>query len=244
MKVSILLPVYNNQSDITKAITSVINQTYKNWELIIIDDCSTDSTLNTITNYIKDLDYDIKIIINEVNQGVFISVNKGLALASGELIARLDSDDTYVNTMLEKSVMTLSVDKNLIATQSYYLREYQPKAIGEITLVYYKSIINEIGYYDSVRFCADSEFLARVVRKYGRHRIKLLPEILYFAKHRESSLTTSENTSNKPGTSGKIIRNNYVKQYTIWHRTTKNLYMPFPMINTNRPFPIDSIMMP
>ena len=89
-KISVLMPVYNCEKFLKKAIDSILNQTFDNFEYIIINDGSTDNTLNIIKSY---KDKRIKIINNSKNLGISRSLNKGIRQAKGEYIARHDSDD-------------------------------------------------------------------------------------------------------------------------------------------------------
>lgn len=100
--VSIIMPSYNTANYISESINSVINQTYKNWELIIVDDCSTDNTDEIIKKFLKD--ERIKYLKNEKNSGAAISRNKALREAKGRWIAFLDSDDLWVPEKLEKQI--------------------------------------------------------------------------------------------------------------------------------------------
>ena len=99
-KVTVLLPVYNRES-ICNTIDSVLAQTFKDFELLIIDNASTDGTVNVIKSY---NDERIVLYINEKNYGQTYSLNRGLSLARGEYIARIDADDIAVPTRLEKQV--------------------------------------------------------------------------------------------------------------------------------------------
>mgnify|MGYP000433415759 CR=1 FL=1 len=95
MLISIIMPNYNGGKYIGSSINSVINQTYRNWELIIVDDCSTDNSAPIIENYSQN-DNRIKSIILENNSGTpGVPRNKGLERAKGEFIAFLDSDDIW-----------------------------------------------------------------------------------------------------------------------------------------------------
>ena len=87
--VSIVMPSYNTADYIEETIQSVLNQTYTNWELLIVDDCSSDNTLQILDKYQDDR---IKIFVNEQNDGASISRNKALREAKGQRIAFLDSD--------------------------------------------------------------------------------------------------------------------------------------------------------
>lgn len=103
--VSILLPVYNTENYIRYSIDSIIQQTYGNIELIIIDDASTDSTPEILSCY-SDLD-SIRVIQNECNIGIAPSLNKGAQEAEGEIIARQDADDISHPNRIAKQVQIL-----------------------------------------------------------------------------------------------------------------------------------------
>lgn len=109
-KVSIIIPTYNRASLIKKAVESLLNQTYKNIEILIIDDCSTDDTEKVIKYYRDDRIIYTKL---EINQGAPAARNFGISKANGELIAFLDSDDRWESTKLEKQVKKLSEDKKI-----------------------------------------------------------------------------------------------------------------------------------
>ena len=89
--VSIIMPSWNTAQFIAESIQSVINQTYKNWELLIVDDCSTDDTDNIVEPFLTDA--RIKYFKNEKNSGAALTRNRAMREAKGEWIAFLDSDD-------------------------------------------------------------------------------------------------------------------------------------------------------
>lgn len=103
-KVSVIMPAYNAEKFIEKTINSILNQTYTDFELLIIDDCSTDNTMDVVRR-IKD--NRIRIINNKTNQGIAKSRNIGLANAKGEYIALMDNDDLTVVDRFEKEVCYL-----------------------------------------------------------------------------------------------------------------------------------------
>ena len=107
--VSIIMPSYNTANYIGESINSVINQSYKNWELIIVDDCSTDNTDEVIKDFLKDS--RIKYLKNKENSGAAISRNKALRMAKGEWIAFLDSDDLWNHKKLEKQIKFMEQNK-------------------------------------------------------------------------------------------------------------------------------------
>ena len=99
--VSIVTPSYNTGKWIGETIESVLSQTYQNWEMIIVDDCSTDNTDEVVASY---SDSRIKYIKNDKNSGAAISRNKAIKAAKGDFIAFLDSDDLWVPEKLEKQL--------------------------------------------------------------------------------------------------------------------------------------------
>ena len=101
--VSIVMPSYNCEEFIAESIESVLNQTYSQWELLIVDDCSSDKTVQIAQKY-ADSDDRIKILKNSKNSGAAISRNYALREAKGRWIAFLDSDDLWVSTKLERQI--------------------------------------------------------------------------------------------------------------------------------------------
>lgn len=100
--VSIIMPSYNTGRFIAETVNSVISQTYTNWEIIIVDDCSSDNTDEVIAPFLKD--ERIKYLKNEKNSGAAVSRNRALREAKGKWIAFLDSDDLWAPEKLEKQV--------------------------------------------------------------------------------------------------------------------------------------------
>ena len=231
---SVLLPVYNNKDDILNAIKSVIEQTINSWELIIIDDCSTDGTYETVLKFLKDNPNDKIILLrNTRNFGVYVSLNEGLMKSKGKYIARVDSDDTLRNNMLEENLKAFNRHNWCLVTRFKYIREGSIGKFGEIAMTYNKKIIEKIGFYDSVRFSADTEFRIRIKKYY---KPTVVNKVLYYAKKRDNSLTTSESTGNLK------IRAHYAYNYRRWHANNKIIYMPYPLIK--RPFAVDPVMLP
>lgn len=101
--VSVIMPAYNAEKYIEEAVSSVLSQTYKNWELLILDDCSSDCTAE-IAEYFASLDTRIRLLRNPQNMGVAKTRNRGFDIAKGEWIALLDSDDVWHSDKLEKQL--------------------------------------------------------------------------------------------------------------------------------------------
>ena len=100
--VSIIMPSYNTASFIAESIQSVLAQSYKDWELIIVDDCSPDNTDDVVKPYLSD--ERIRYLKNEKNSGAAVSRNRALLEAKGKWIAFLDSDDLWMPEKLQKQV--------------------------------------------------------------------------------------------------------------------------------------------
>ncbi len=101
--VSVVMPVYNSEKYVAEAIESILNQTYKNFEFIIVNDASTDNSLEIIKKYAKK-DKRIKIITNPVNYYISKTRNVGIKLAKGKYIITHDSDDISLPTRIEEQV--------------------------------------------------------------------------------------------------------------------------------------------
>ena len=114
--VSIIMPSYNTEKYIADSIESVLNQTYKNWELIIVDDCSTDGTDEIVRRF---KDKRIKYIKNKRNYGAAVSRNKALKVAKGKWIAFLDSDDLWNRRKLELQVGFMISNDYLFSYTNY-----------------------------------------------------------------------------------------------------------------------------
>jgi glycosyltransferase involved in cell wall biosynthesis len=119
-KVSVLMPVYNGEPYLCEAIDSILNQTFSDFELIIIDDCSKDGSVELIKTY---TDSRIRLIANPVNQGLRFILNQGLRLAQAEYIARMDCDDISLPQRLAKQVEYLDRHPEIaiVGGQSVYI---------------------------------------------------------------------------------------------------------------------------
>ena len=115
--VSIIMPSYNTAQYISETIQSVLGQTYKNWELIIVDDCSTDDTDDILKQYLAD--NRIRYIKNKVNSGAAVSRNRALREARGKWIAFLDSDDLWLPEKLEEQISFMVKNKYSFSYTNY-----------------------------------------------------------------------------------------------------------------------------
>jgi len=131
---SVIMPAYNSKNYIKEAINSVLNQTFQDFELIIIDDASTDSTINIIKSFQKKYPSKIKIIQAEknLNCGGDKCANEGLRIATGKYIARMDADDVADTTRFEKQIKYLKTHPRVFLVGSNaYVIDKTGKVIGE-----------------------------------------------------------------------------------------------------------------
>ena len=139
--VSIIMPLYNYGRFLNAAVGSVLSQTYTNWELIIVDDCSTDDSFE-IAEELSKKDKRIRAYRLEKNGGTSAARNKGLDLAKGEFVAFLDSDDQYDPTYLESQLDLLVSNNADIAVASYRRKAAQSTTDFIVPdLINFKSIL-------------------------------------------------------------------------------------------------------
>lgn len=124
------MPAYNAEKFISESIESVLQQTFQKYELIIINDCSTDSTVSIVQEYQKK-DNRIKLLHNEQNSGVAITRNKGIEVAKHPYICFLDSDDRWVSDKLQEYFKKFEEGHNVI--YSFYTRFNQDKNLNLVT---------------------------------------------------------------------------------------------------------------
>ncbi|WP_242620471.1 glycosyltransferase family 2 protein [Senegalia massiliensis] len=128
---SIITPVYNAEKLIDETINSVLIQTYKDFEMILIDDCSTDSSRKVIKKY-TDKDKRIKYSRLDKNSGAAVARNKGIELATGRYICFLDSDDLWTNTKLEEQLNFMKNKDIAFSFTSYSLINEEGKDLNKI----------------------------------------------------------------------------------------------------------------
>ncbi len=165
--ISIILPAYNAQNFIAATIESVLGQSYLNWELIVVDDGSTDQTQLIIESY-KQKDERIVVVSNKQNSGVAHTRNTGLRYAKGEYIAFIDSDDTWVKDKLavqHQFMSSLFVSLSYTAYDRYkngvylntvvppeyadYARLLNGNCIGLSTVMLRRDLIGDISFVNT-----------------------------------------------------------------------------------------------
>ena len=213
-KVSVIIPVYNRENLIQRSINSVLNQTYNNIEVIVIDDASTDNTWEKI----KELDDDrIKYYKNDLNKGPSNSRNRGIALSTGELIAFQDSDDEWLPQKLDKQVGKILKSPNEVAAvycrmtfydyksgrkknenfevydfKKYYRNGPSVQTPAMVTVLIKKTVLDELGYFDErIKIGEDTELAMRISKKYSYTFVDE-PLVLVTKNHEQLTNNTEE----------------------------------------------------
>jgi glycosyltransferase involved in cell wall biosynthesis len=182
------MPVYNGEKYLKDSIKSIVNQTYKLWELIIVNDCSDDETEEIIYEFLDD--DRIKYYKLNNRRNIPYCINFGISKSKGDLIARMDCDDLMLKERLEIQSKFLNENKNiyLIGSQVYYIDEdsqnrgvsNKPKKHSEIvrkfplynpiihpTVMYKREIMQIIGSYDeTLHLVEDYDFFIRVSHRF------------------------------------------------------------------------------
>ena len=206
-KISIILPTYNGQLYIREAIESVIKQIFKDWELIIVDDCSSDNTLDIIKEYEK-LDSRIRVIHNEVNKKLPASLNIGFSYAKGEYFTWTSDDNLYLPSALYR--MNLYLDENpdeIMVCTGYSIIDENKKVLYNAErydsdnmfinnyvgacFLYRNCVLEDVGVYNTSKFLVeDYEYWLRILFEYGN--IGYIDDVLYYYRTHKGSLTTQK----------------------------------------------------
>ncbi len=191
--VSIIMPAYNADKYIAQSIQSVLEQTYQNWELIIVDDGSTDRTAQIVQDFLS-LDDRIKYVF-QLNKGLGSARNKGINNSTGELIAFLDSDDLWIKEKLELQVRRMEETKaDLVFSDGFIFPEHD----GTDETVSFQTIIGKFAGADMFSL------------SFVRNRIPVL------------SVLTRRETLNQVGLFDEDRRCHGAEDYDLWLRMAKH----------------------
>lgn len=186
--VSVIIPAYNRMETIERSVNSVLNQTYKNIEIIVVDDGSIDDTLKMVEH----LNIGNMKILKQDHRGANVARNLGISVAKGEFIAFQDSDDEWISDKLEKQIIYMlecgyeacycpfflyEEDHNRVVFPSGYQdkQKYEKdllevlkvrNVISTQTLVIHRNIVSDVGIFDEkIPRCQDYEYVIRIIQK-------------------------------------------------------------------------------
>ena len=203
--ISIVLPVYNGEKYLKESLDSILTQTWKDWEVICVDDCSVDSTAEILQKYER-MDSRIRIIRNEKNQKLPRSLNIGFADAKGDFLTWTSDDNVYLPDALQIMHDTLVANEDVpMVVADMEIMDSNGKSTGQICVydkakmyssncvgacfMYRKSVIKAIGGYDISRFLVeDYDYWLRVQKYCGE--ILRIPRLLYRYRLHENSLSS------------------------------------------------------
>ncbi len=198
-RVTVVMTSYNHEVYLSEAIESVLNQSFGDFELIIIDDASADNSKQIIKNYANQ-DPRIKAVYHSENQGIAETLNEALDSAKGQYIAIATSDDVWLCDKLEKQLEVLNRNDNFIVWSDTYIvdskgkdtgllwseryKTSQKKTSGNIffellrgnficpqTLILKKDIAERIGFDNKITYAVDYKFLINLAQQYDFHLI-------------------------------------------------------------------------
>lgn len=194
-RVSVLMPVYNAGRFLADAVRSILGQTYKDFELIIVDDGSTDATADILSDVAKK-DLRVRLIRNESNLGIVQALNKGLSICQGEYVVRMDADDISASNRLSKQIAVMENEPEISvlgASVSYI--DAEGKSLGVVresrvdksllyanpllhpTVVIRKKALDKIGArYEDKYLYAEDYFLWLRLSKEGK--IGTIPDVV------------------------------------------------------------------
>ena len=141
--VSIITPTYNCGEFIARTLDSVRAQTYKNWEMIIVDDCSTDNTSEVVAEYIKN-DNRIKYVVLEKNSGAAVARTRAMELAEGSYMAFLDSDDIWMPDKLERQIKWMEENGYAFSCTAYDQIDEEDKPLDRVIKTVKKTDYNRL----------------------------------------------------------------------------------------------------
>lgn len=216
--VSIIIPTYNRAHLITETLNSILNQTYSNWECIIVDDGSTDETFSVVKKYIdKDDRFSFYTRPLEMKKGPNSCRNFGFEKSKGDFVYWFDSDDLLFDFSLEKRIMGFeeatevvigkadffdSISKEIIFSNKIYSeRLIEDYFIGNVTFyvsgpIWKKSFLlkNEVFFDEDIRYLDDWDYNLRIL--YKNPKIIFLDEVLFLYRSHPNSLSKQINFLN------------------------------------------------
>lgn len=248
-KVTVLMPAYNSSTTIVKSIRGLLAQTWKNLEIIPVDDCSTDDTWEVLKSFSQQ-DKRVLPIRHATNTGAYGARLTGLAQASGDFITVHDADDWSHPQKIETQVEALLSDESIVACMSSWCRVSRNLYVNRVgaipgpnlqrqnesSLMFRSTLVNKLGAWDRVRAAADTEFIWRIQAAFGKKAIKVVHEDvpLSFSLSQEDSLTQTGPTHVKTIFYG--TRRTYRESQKWWHRHAATGELKIPLTDCDRRF--------
>ncbi|MET3351803.1 UNVERIFIED_ORG: glycosyltransferase involved in cell wall biosynthesis [Arthrobacter sp. UYEF1] len=249
--VSIIMPTHNGSDLIETAVSSLVNQTWRNIEILIVDDCSDDYHRSRVEK-LRQLDPRIVVLRQEKNLGAYCARNLGLGAATGQFVTVHDDDDWSHHQKIEIQVRHLLDNTEFLANMSQHARSTPNLNFLRInnnpqfcqpnfsSLLVRAAAIKDLGGWDPVNRGADAEFRDRLVAAYGA-AIPVVGDVpLSFTRTREGSLTSGEMWRGYVASSRLL----YLAAYKRWHASASDTGNFAVNIRSDRAFPVPQSMLP
>lgn len=249
LKVSIVMPIYSAGEQVRIAIESLLAQSYRNIEIIAVDDCSPDNTFS-ILQALEQQDPRVKAVQPQENGGAYAARNYGLKFATGDVITTHDSDDWSHPQKIASQVEYLEKNPNVQGCAVHWIRvldnleftqNWRPTNSlthwSQSSFMFRRNVLETIGEWDHVRIGGDTEYIWRMQAKFGKGSLaKILPEIpLAFALDEESSLTRTKATHVRTVYFG--LRHIYREICAWWHNSDHELHVQNAKLSRRFPAP-------
>ena len=227
--VSIIMTTYKRDPLLDAAINSILDQSYQNIELVIVDDCSPDDNF-TYLQQLAENDSRIRVFQMRENGGTYLAKNFGMTQAQGEFIGFMDSDDYCHAQRIEFQVASLDAHPEAMGVTHDYFRinetsDIEFRGIGAlrmacISLLIRREVVEEIGFFDSLRVGADTEYIERIEANYGKdRRLRLQIPSMFMMLH--SSSLTGGGPFHISWRSVTGPRLHHHRSFRAWHRKIK-----------------------
>ncbi len=248
--VSVIVPLFNAEDWIETALRSLAAQTWRNLEVIVVDDCSTDNSLVAARKFAAK-DPRFKIIASDKNRGAYGCRNLGMEIATGHFITVHDADDWSHPRKIQLQIEHLRANPSTVANMSQCARIEEDLTFfaqfgreilrqNSSALLFAKeTVFSKLGYWDEVKFGADTEYHHRIQATFGADSAPIARlGLLSLTRYHSASLTGGGKNTTVRGIVG--ARRDYVRKFTDWHKANADVENGLFLERgvTERPFPI------
>ena len=257
--VTVIMPCYNAEDTVERSVRSILGQTWKNIELIAVNDASTDAT-GSILEEIAKSESRLKVLHNRINAGPYLSKNLALMQAKGQYVTGHDADDIALPNRISMQMGPILVDPECKATIGHMIRLDEHGCADHLSknssnshdgifrkafislLIERDLLLESIGFWDNVRFGADSEMFARVKKHVGQN-LKLIENALMLCLSSEKSLTGNSRHGISHTNELSPTRKSYIESWQDWHKKTDTPQLSLPFILGKRSFQAPKAML-
>ena len=240
-KISVILPVYNAEKFLNECLESLLNQSFKDFEIIAINDGSTDYSLELLKKYLKK-DSRLRIISRE-NRGITKTLNEGISLSKGEYIARMDADDIcfperfesqlkilekynydLCGTQIEKFGSISGISNYPISCEDCYRQLFFKSSFAHSSIMVKKAILTHFKYNEEIRYAQDYDLWCRMAL--NKVRMCNLPTVLLRFRCSSGQISSSKHYLQLQ------FAQKIAKNYWKFNDMTKDIYYPLCLLDS------------